>query len=111
VLESFPGSEKGTTVALNAGEYKVDEVADAGYAKSLGAGCTGTIAVGEEKTCVVTNDDIAEVLGLLIEEPQVLPALLPRTGFSWGLLAGVGAALLLVGGVVLAEARRRVHRA
>jgi large repetitive protein len=111
VLASFPGSQDGTTVALNAGQYGVDEIADPGYAKSLGAGCTGTIAVGEEKTCVVTNDDIAEVLGVFIEQPQVLPAVLPRTGFSWALMLGVAMTLLLVGSVTLAEGRRRLRRA
>ncbi|MGH2690079.1 MAG: prealbumin-like fold domain-containing protein [Actinomycetota bacterium] len=110
VLASFPGSETGTTIGLNAGQYAVDEVADAGYAKSLGAGCAGTIAVGEEKTCTVTNDDIVEVLGVLLE-PEVLPAQLPRTGGSWALLVGVAVALLGAGGLALAEARRRTSRA
>jgi len=55
---SFPGSESGTVVTLQAGAYSVDEVAVAGYAKSLSADCAGTIAVGQEKTCTITNDDV-----------------------------------------------------
>lgn len=55
---SFPGSESGTTVTLKAGSYSVDEVADAGYAKSKSNDCSGTIADGQSKTCTITNDDI-----------------------------------------------------
>src|SRR5437773_202866 len=55
---SFAGSERGTTVTLNAGPYSVDEVVVVGYARSLGANCTGVIALAENKTCTVTNDDI-----------------------------------------------------
>jgi len=63
---SFAGVESpGTTVTLNAGSYSVDENAVTGYAKSLGANCSGTIAVGQSKTCTVTNDDIAPILTLI----------------------------------------------
>jgi hypothetical protein len=55
---SFPGAESpGTTVALNAGSYNVTETGPAGYAASLSADCTGSIAVGQTKTCTITNDD------------------------------------------------------
>ena len=54
---SFPGSETGTTVTLNAGSYSVDESAMSGYTKSIGTNCSGTIANGETKTCTITNDD------------------------------------------------------
>jgi Prealbumin-like fold domain/Galactose oxidase, central domain len=59
---SFAGSETGTTVTLNAGSYGVDENADSGYAKSLGANCSGTIANGESESCTITNDDITATL-------------------------------------------------
>lgn len=59
---SFVGSEDGTVVTLDAGEYDVDEIEQTGYAKTLGADCSGTIAAGEEKTCTVTNDDVAPKL-------------------------------------------------
>jgi uncharacterized repeat protein (TIGR01451 family) len=55
---SFPGDENGTTVTLDQGTYSVDEGWYAGYAKSLSGDCSGTIAVGETKTCTITNDDI-----------------------------------------------------
>src|SRR5207248_528902 len=52
---SFPGAESpGTDVALNAGAYSVDENADSGYTKTLGTDCSGTIAVGQTKTCTIT---------------------------------------------------------
>jgi hypothetical protein len=55
---TFPGAESpGTTVTLDAGSYSVDEAAVAGYTKTLGADCSGTIANGESKTCTITNDD------------------------------------------------------
>src|SRR5262249_5605906 len=56
---SFPGSETGTTVTLNAGAYQVDETTTGGYLKTLGTDCSGTIAVGESRTCVITNSDPA----------------------------------------------------
>ncbi len=59
VVPNFAGDEAGTTINLNEGNYSVDELPDAGYTKNLGADCSGTIAIGETKTCIVTNDDIA----------------------------------------------------
>ncbi|NTW89289.1 MAG: VWA domain-containing protein [Candidatus Moranbacteria bacterium] len=53
---SFAGSEAGTTVTLDAGSYGVSEDAVAGYEASY-SGCSGTIANGQTKTCIVTNDD------------------------------------------------------
>lgn len=55
---SFPGSESGVTVTLNAGSYSANEALNNGYVKTLSADCTGTIAVGESKTCTITNNDI-----------------------------------------------------
>jgi Prealbumin-like fold domain len=54
---SFAGSESGTTVTVDAGSYSVDEDSVSGYTKMIGAGCAGTIANGETKTCTITNDD------------------------------------------------------
>lgn len=60
---SFPGVESpGTTVTLDAGSYSVSETGVTGYASSLSADCTGTIALGETKTCTITNNDIAPTL-------------------------------------------------
>jgi Prealbumin-like fold domain len=57
---SFAGAESpGTTVTLGAGSYNVTETGPSGYAASFSADCTGTIAAGQEKTCTVTNDDVA----------------------------------------------------
>lgn len=55
---SFAGSSDGVSVVLDAGSYSVDETTDAGYAKTLGANCSGTLVAGDTKTCIVTNDDI-----------------------------------------------------
>jgi hypothetical protein len=63
--DSFPGDESGTTITLDAGNYSVDESPVTGYAKTLGASCTGSIAIGESKTCTITNDDIAPQLTVI----------------------------------------------
>jgi uncharacterized cupredoxin-like copper-binding protein/plastocyanin len=62
---SFAGDESGTTVALDAGSYSVDETGPAGYAASFSADCTGSIAIGETKTCTVTNNDISPTLTVI----------------------------------------------
>ena len=58
---SFAGSSTGTTITLDAGAYTVDENIDADYTKTLSADCSGTILAGEDRTCTITNDDIAPV--------------------------------------------------
>ena len=63
---SFPGAEDpGTTISVDAGSYSVDEDAVSGYTKSLGTDCSGTIALGESKTCTITNDDQAASLTVI----------------------------------------------
>ena len=49
-------------VRVDPGAYAVSEGAHDGYAVSYSADCTSTLAIGETKTCTVTNDDIAPVL-------------------------------------------------
>ena len=64
---SFPGEESpGTMVALDAGDYNVTESGPSGYTASFSADCTGAIAIGETKTCTVTNDDIESPPDLVI---------------------------------------------
>jgi hypothetical protein len=80
---SFPGSEAGTTVTLNAGAYSVDELAAIGYLKSLGAGCAGTIALGQTKTCTIINDDLATLLPpppVFCNDPGAQALLNPTSG-------------------------------
>jgi hypothetical protein len=56
--DNFSGAESpGTNVTLDAGAYAVTESGPAGYDVSYGAGCSGTIANGQTKTCTVTNND------------------------------------------------------
>ena len=56
---SFPGSENGTKVTVSSGAYNVSEDNVFGYASNMSSGCFGTIANGENRTCIITNDDIA----------------------------------------------------
>ena len=62
---NFAGNGSGTAVTLNAGAYSVSEAPVFGYSGSLSADCSGSIAIGEEKTCTITNDDIAPTLTLV----------------------------------------------
>src|SRR5205814_962884 len=52
----------GTSTALtltSVGSYSVAENVHPGYTATFSTDCTGTIGVGETKTCTVTNDDQA----------------------------------------------------
>jgi hypothetical protein len=63
-----PGGDcasNGTDVTLDAGSYSVSESGPSGYTDSYSADCSGTIAGGETKTCVVTNNDDAPSLKLI----------------------------------------------
>jgi hypothetical protein len=64
---SFPGAESpGTTITVEPGNYSVDESGGpSGYAKSASADCSGAIALGQSKTCTITNDDIAPELTIV----------------------------------------------
>src|SRR5207248_2161709 len=63
---SFAGHESpGTVVSLGAGSYSVAETGPSGYSASASADCTGSIAVGQTKTCTVTNDDNVPSLTLV----------------------------------------------
>ncbi|MBI5654535.1 hypothetical protein HZC53_02715 [Candidatus Uhrbacteria bacterium] len=53
------GSSDGATVILPAGSYDVSEIGTDGYGTTFSAGCSGSLAVGETRTCTVTNDDIS----------------------------------------------------
>src|SRR2546430_15915913 len=62
---SFPGAESpGTQVGLAAGQYSVEEGDHTGYTETKSADCAGTIAIGDTKTCTITNDDVAPKLHL-----------------------------------------------
>src|SRR5206468_2648291 len=56
------GNENGTDVTVDPGHYPVSETGPSGYAASLSADCDASIAIGETKTCTITNDDIAPTI-------------------------------------------------
>jgi hypothetical protein len=61
---SFAGSASGVDITLDAGAYSVTEpVVPAGYLSSSSGDCSGTIAIGETKICIITNDDIPSPTG------------------------------------------------
>ena len=57
---SLVGSETGVSKTLaSVGAYSVTEAPLPGYAlKSMSADCSGTIALGQSKTCTITNEDL-----------------------------------------------------
>lgn len=57
-VPNFPGNASGTTVGLNEGSYTVGELSHNGYTQTLVGDCSGTISIGQVKTCLVINDDI-----------------------------------------------------
>ena len=46
-------------VTVDPGAYRVTETGPSGYTASYSADCSGSIAIGQTKTCTVTNNDIA----------------------------------------------------
>jgi hypothetical protein len=68
----FPGNESGVVVTLDAGAYSVTEATVAGYTTTYSDECSGTIGIGEEKTCTVTNND-QDVLAAEDDGGDVLP--------------------------------------
>src|SRR5207249_7672505 len=63
---SFAGAESpGTTVTLDQGSFSVSESGLPGYTQTSATGCSGTILVGQTKTCTITNDDVAPSLTLV----------------------------------------------
>lgn len=63
---SAPGEESPgvDNVLTSIGSYSVTEGDHAGYEVTYSDDCESTIALGETKTCTVTNDDIAPILHL-----------------------------------------------
>lgn len=53
----------GEQIGINAGTYTVSEVSDVGYTASFSGDCDAsgsiTLGVGDEKSCTITNDDVA----------------------------------------------------
>ncbi len=52
-------ADPGTLVELDAGNYSVTEEEHAEFQTTYSADCSGAIALGEERTCTITNDDIS----------------------------------------------------
>jgi hypothetical protein len=66
VVASFNGADTpGATIGLNAGGYTVSEVSVSGYTAQYSLDCSGTLSVGDNKTCTVTNQDQAGTLTVI----------------------------------------------
>src|SRR5829696_4516360 len=77
---SFAGAgSPGTEVAIRPGAYAVSEAAVAGYTGSFSADCNSSIALGETKTCTVTNSDNDTPSSIEVTKTAD-PVLLPEPG-------------------------------
>src|SRR5439155_24764700 len=64
--QTFAGSSTGTQVTVTAGSYTVSEDSVTGYTQtSASADCSGTLAAGDDKTCTITNTDVAPQLTVI----------------------------------------------
>lgn len=115
----------GTSYTLNAGTYAVSEDAFSGYTQSMSGDCDAngnvTLTSGDNKTCTITNDDIAPPVVPPVEPPVINPPAieppvivpptiittatttikLPNTGFPpEGASAPWGAVVLVIFGVI-----------
>jgi hypothetical protein len=57
----YPGVDN---ILTSVGAYSVDEGEHIGYDKTLSTDCSGTITLGQTKTCTITNNDIDPKLHL-----------------------------------------------
>ncbi|MEE8466189.1 MAG: hypothetical protein V3S68_06885, partial [Dehalococcoidia bacterium] len=56
----FAGAEAGVAINLDPGKYNVGQRGGpSGYAMSFSFGCSGAIGLGDDLTCMITNNDIA----------------------------------------------------
>src|SRR5918995_945411 len=77
---SFPGAgAPGTQVSIRPGTYSVSEAAVAGYTGSFSSDCSGSIALGETKTCTVTNTDNDTPSSIAVTKTAT-PTTLPEPG-------------------------------
>ena len=85
----------GSTYTLNPSSYTVSEDAMAGYAATFSGDCNAsgqvTLVAGDNKTCTVTNDDIAPIVAPVVptivaptpsQAPTVAPTLVSPTPVS-----------------------------
>lgn len=66
---SFPGANSPGTnkILTTVGSYSVTESGPGGYLASYTSDCSGTISLGETKTCTITNNDVAPTITLIKE--------------------------------------------
>ena len=77
---SFAGAEApGTQVLLHPGAYSVGETGPAGYTGSFSQDCSGSISLGETKTCTVTNSDNDTPSSIEVTK-SATPTTLPEPG-------------------------------
>lgn len=76
----------GRTYLLSAGTYDVSEDPYGNYVSSFSGGCNDrgsvTLSAGEEKTCTVTNNDIAVATNTSLTSVSSVSPKLPNSGFA-----------------------------
>ena len=78
VSTTIPGAAlPGIVVGIDAGAYVITETFAAGYDTTYSAGCSGTLQLGEEATCTVTNNDkmiSLSVFKIVVDDVSDMPA-------------------------------------
>lgn len=112
----------GTSYSLSAGTYIVSEDANVSYTQSFSGDCNSngsvTLSAGDNKTCIITNNDIAATVvpptstpapvveSVVVPAPVATPIVpkLPNTGiasdeqsnFPWGIIIFIGVFVVLL---------------
>jgi hypothetical protein len=110
---SFAGSETGTDVTLGAGSYSVTETGlPTGYSESASDGCSGTIVVGINPVCTITNTyspsvtptAILHVVKTVVGGPKSGPLDFPALFVDGGQVVSGAANTLAPGSYTVSEA-------
>ncbi|MFH0852272.1 MAG: ice-binding family protein [bacterium] len=95
----------GRSYTLAAGTYVVSEDANASYTQSFSGDCNSsgsvTLTSGDNKTCTITNDDIAAVIVPPAPTPAPTPAL-PNTGIGPNDISSIPWNIIIPAGIFIA---------
>jgi|GEM_PF-3173162 hypothetical protein len=75
----FQGSSTGTTVSIKQGPYSITETPISGYEQTSSVNCAGTISIGQNITCTITNHDISPVTLKCTDTKTSNPVLPPNS--------------------------------
>jgi len=109
----------GRSYSLSAGTYVVSEDANASYTQTFSGDCNSngsvTLSAGDNKTCTITNDDIAAVVVPPTPTPPTPTPALPNTGIApegksipWDIIMLTGIFMLVSTALVVVLRKRTI---